>query len=302
MKVGVNDEKTKKMIWWILYQWRVIKAHHFYAFQIDVNDSVSTKADALSWCDGLLLVYSITDRDSFNFIKKVKQELQSTDTPVLLIGEWNVVENVSFDGKNWVYYYKKEIFVYKASLKHLQIFSTCCFSLTIIIQLGNKADLIHLRQVSTDEGEILAKDFDCKFYEISAAEQVQQVGDAFLDLCREILQVKRKSKQSFIDKIDRMLGGSGRVYSRGKSDSAAISKEWWPIIWQFSTSMISQLTRVNCGGEMATTQLSAFFVCACSEGKFSSETSFYVNCVSLECLIILFVPLLLRNKSFSSFP
>lgn len=79
--------------------------------------------------------------------------------------------------------------------------------------------------MSTDEGEILAKDFDCKFYEISAAEQVQQVSDAFLDLCREILQAKRKSKQSFIDKIDRMFT-SGRVYNRGKSDSAAISKEW----------------------------------------------------------------------------
>jgi Ras-like protein family member 11A len=76
--------------------------------------------------------------------------------------------------------------------------------------------------VSTEEGEILAKDFDCKFYELSAAEQVQQVSDAFLDLCREILQAKRKSKQSF---IDRMLGGTGRVYNRGKSDSAAMSKE-----------------------------------------------------------------------------
>lgn len=135
----------------------------------DDNDSISSKSEALAWCDGLLLVYSINDRDSFNFIKKVKQELQNSDTPVLLI--------------------------------------------------GNKADLIHLRQVSTEEGEILAKDFDCKFYEISAAEQVQQVSDAFLDLCREIIQAKRKSKQSFIDKIDKMLGGA-RYYSRGKSDSA----------------------------------------------------------------------------------
>lgn len=56
------------------------------SFQIDINDSVSSKAEALSWCDGLLLVYSITDRESFNFIKKAKQELQSSDTPVLLIG------------------------------------------------------------------------------------------------------------------------------------------------------------------------------------------------------------------------
>jgi len=92
-------------------------------------------------------------------------------------------------------------------------------------QLGNKADLIHLRNVSSEEGEIIAKDFDCKFYELSAAEQVQQVSDAFLDLCREIIQTKRKSKQaSFIDKIDRMLGGA-RHYNRGKSDSAAVQKE-----------------------------------------------------------------------------
>lgn len=62
--------------------------------QIDVNDSISSKAEALSWCDGLLLVYSITDRDSFNFIKKAKQELQSSDTPVLLIGMWQENDKV----------------------------------------------------------------------------------------------------------------------------------------------------------------------------------------------------------------
>lgn len=79
--------------------------------------------------------------------------------------------------------------------------------------------------MSYEEGEILAKDFDCKFHEVAAAEQVTAINDAFLDICREVLQAKRKSKQSFIDKIDRMLGGTGRVYNRGKSDSAAISKE-----------------------------------------------------------------------------
>jgi len=55
--------------------------------QVDLNDSISSKAEALSWADGLLMIYSITDRDSFNFIKKVKQELQNNDMPVLLIGE-----------------------------------------------------------------------------------------------------------------------------------------------------------------------------------------------------------------------
>ncbi|XP_055602307.1 ras-related and estrogen-regulated growth inhibitor [Uranotaenia lowii] len=125
-------------------------------------------ADAIQWADGLLLVYSITNRDSFNYIRKAKEDLPSDSMPVALV--------------------------------------------------GNKVDMVHLRQVCTDEGEILAKDFECKFFEISAAEHVYQVAEAFHDLCREVIAAKRKSKQSFIDKIDRMLSGS-RTYNRGKSDS-----------------------------------------------------------------------------------
>jgi len=124
--------------------------------------------EAIQWADGLFLVYSITDRDSFNFARKFKDTLQS-DMPMILV--------------------------------------------------GNKVDMVHLRQVSLEEGEILANDIGCKFFEVSAAEHVQQVFDAFVELCRDILTTKRKSKQSFIDKIDRMLGGN-RVYNRGKSDSA----------------------------------------------------------------------------------
>lgn len=60
---------------------------HLSSVQFDETDSISSKAEALAWCDGLLLVYSINDRDSFNFIKKVKQELQNSDTPVILIGK-----------------------------------------------------------------------------------------------------------------------------------------------------------------------------------------------------------------------
>lgn len=82
--------------------------------------------------------------------------------------------------------------------------------------VGNKVDMVHLRQVSTDEGEILAKDFECKFLEVSAAEHVEKTQDCFHELCQEVLANKRKSKQSL---LDRMLGGA-RVYSRGKSDSA----------------------------------------------------------------------------------
>lgn len=77
--------------------------------------------------------------------------------------------------------------------------------------------MVHLRQVSTDEGEILAKDFDCRFFEVSAAEHVAQVTEAFFDLCRDVLGARRKSKKESL--LDRVLSGT-RAYSRGKSDLA----------------------------------------------------------------------------------
>jgi len=69
-------------------------------------------------------------------------------------------------------------------------------------------------------GEILAKDFECCFTEVAAAEQVGQIAEVFLEVCREVLSVRRKNKQSL---LDRMLGGKTSVvkaYARGKSDSA----------------------------------------------------------------------------------
>ncbi|CAK1588493.1 unnamed protein product [Parnassius mnemosyne] len=120
------------------------------------------------WADGLFLVYSITDRESFNYVRRAKQSLQP-DVPLTLV--------------------------------------------------GNKADMVHLRQVSPEEGEILAKDFECSFAEVAAAEQVNQVGEVFHELCREVLALRRRAKHSL---LDRMLGSKTayRVYSRGKSDSA----------------------------------------------------------------------------------
>lgn len=129
------------------------------------NGAPST--EAIQWADGVLLVYAITDRASFDFVRRARATLQTADVPVALI--------------------------------------------------GNKVDMVHLRQVSTEEGEILGKDLECKFAEVSAAEHVGPVADAFHDLCREVLQARRKSKQSL---LDRMLGGTRHAYSRGKSDSA----------------------------------------------------------------------------------
>uniref|UniRef100_A0A1L8DNG2 small monomeric GTPase n=1 Tax=Nyssomyia neivai TaxID=330878 RepID=A0A1L8DNG2_9DIPT len=132
----------------------------------DDDEQVTNQTEAVQWADGLLLVYSITDRRSFNYIRRTRENLHTDSPPVVLV--------------------------------------------------GNKVDMIHGRQISTLEGEILAKDFECKFSEVSAAEHVGQVRDTFDDICREVLAARRKSKQSL---LDRMLGGT-RVYSRGKSDSA----------------------------------------------------------------------------------
>ena len=82
-------------------------------------------------------------------------------------------------------------------------------------------DVILLQLYNIFLGEILAKDFDCSFSEVTAAEQVPQVANIFHELCREILSIRRKSKQSL---LDRMLGNkpttTARAYLRGKSDSA----------------------------------------------------------------------------------
>ncbi|KAF0291336.1 Ras-like protein family member 11A [Amphibalanus amphitrite] len=136
----------------------------------------STKT--LDWADGFLLVYSITDRESFSYIKRLHAH----------ISQWRREAGPAATAP--------------------------------MVLVGNKGDMIHLRQVGYEEGEILARDMEClSFREVSASEQVTEVAEAFNDLCREVNNHRRKSKQSL---LDRVLGGRGglRVYARGKSDSA----------------------------------------------------------------------------------
>lgn len=91
---------------------------------------------------------------------------------------------------------------------------------TPLVLVANKSDMIHLRQVSTEEGSILARDFDCGFSEVAAAEQVGSVAAAFQDLCRAVLAARRKSKHSLLERMLGTKSNTGRLYARGKSDSA----------------------------------------------------------------------------------
>ncbi|KAK9710726.1 Ras family [Popillia japonica] len=134
------------------------------------NEDDYPSADTLNWADGILLVYSITDRRSFAYVKKVSASLTDSDVPIYLV--------------------------------------------------ANKNDMVHLRQVSAEEGTILAGEMDCGFSEVAAAEQVAPIASVFQDLCRAVLAARRKSKHSL---LERMLGAKGsniKLYARGKSDSA----------------------------------------------------------------------------------
>jgi len=77
-------------------------------------------------------------------------------------------------------------------------------------------------------GEQLAAELGCSYLEVAAAEQVQPACAVFHEVCREVLAVRRRGKQSL---LDRMLAsakssskaasaGGPRTYARGKSDSA----------------------------------------------------------------------------------
>lgn len=130
------------------------------------DDSEMPRDEIIQWADGFFLVYSITDRNSFNFVKSLRRHIYDT----------------------------------KLSPKEMPQGAPVQFPMTVA---ANKSDLMHLRQVSTEEGEILSKDSDALFIELSAAEHVAQVGEAFYDLFREVNAVRRRSKQSL---FDRMLG------------------------------------------------------------------------------------------------
>jgi len=138
------------------------------------NDDLPSM-ETLTWADGVVLVYSITERNSFNFIKQV----------------WNIFQEVK-----------------SSQTKEVPM-----------VLLGNKGDMVHLRQVSSEEGDILAKDLDCNFREVAAADQVNEIADAFHELCRDVYVARRKNKTSL---LDRVLGNKGgiRSYNRGKSDSS----------------------------------------------------------------------------------
>ena len=102
--------------------------------------------------EGFILVYSITDRNSFRAASQYKTQIErvrrADDIPVVLV--------------------------------------------------GNKYDLENKREVSTEEGQALARQFGCPFYETSAALR-HFVDDVYINLVREIRKRERASLKNSDD-------------------------------------------------------------------------------------------------------
>uniref|UniRef100_A0A6A7G3M8 small monomeric GTPase n=2 Tax=Hirondellea gigas TaxID=1518452 RepID=A0A6A7G3M8_9CRUS len=159
------------------------------------NGETLPTPETLAWADGLLLVYSITDRHSFNWVKKCRVHFTEQ-------GTWPTRSGGTSPSLT-------------PSPPLMDVTSSVNPPMVL---LGNKADMVHLRQVSAEEGEILAKDLECVFSEVAASDQVAQVAAAFQDLFREVQYCRKRCKTSL---LDRVLGSkTGRSYVRGKSDSA----------------------------------------------------------------------------------
>ena len=74
------------------------------------------------------------------------------------------------------------------------------------ILVGNKADLTSQRQVTTREGELLAKEWGCSFIETSAKTR-QNVDEIYTKLMRSIRDRKAASGESKAPKTTKKKGG-----------------------------------------------------------------------------------------------
>ncbi|XP_069768457.1 GTP-binding protein Rit1-like isoform X2 [Narcine bancroftii] len=61
-----------------------------------------------------------------------------------------------------------------------------------VVLVGNKSDLGSLRQVSKEEGAVLAREFNCPFFETSAALR-HYIDDVFHSMVREIRQKEKEA-------------------------------------------------------------------------------------------------------------
>ncbi|CAO3599903.1 unnamed protein product [Absidia cylindrospora] len=82
-----------------------------------------------------------------------------------------------------------------------------------MILVGNKCDLENDRQVSSQEGYDLAKEFGCPFMETSAKQRIH-VDDSFYEVVREIRRMNKREQES-----SRAKPGQHDPYNMNKDDA-----------------------------------------------------------------------------------
>lgn len=79
-----------------------------------------------------------------------------------------------------------------------------------IVIAGNKKDLEHKRQVSTKEGETMAREFDCPFFETSAALR-HNVDESY----QEIVRCIRRKEEADYQAVSGKGKGKGEATASG---------------------------------------------------------------------------------------
>ncbi|XP_023672873.1 ras-related and estrogen-regulated growth inhibitor isoform X2 [Paramormyrops kingsleyae] len=136
------------------------------AIDLEILDTVSkcsgptagTLESYIKWGDGFLIMYSVTDRSTFQCISNLKRQIdhfkQTFGTPIAIV--------------------------------------------------ANKSDMENGRAVRTEEGQALANELRCTFYELSVAEDWTVVDSAMTQLVLEVKLAFHK-QQLAMEKRSRML-------------------------------------------------------------------------------------------------
>lgn len=78
-----------------------------------------------------------------------------------------------------------------------------------MVLVGNKCDLSDEREVSIEEGQELARNFGCPFFESSAKNHIN-VDEAFRDLVREVRKFKKEQEVGPDTKLQRKQSPFGK--------------------------------------------------------------------------------------------
>ncbi|MFT7806726.1 ras-related and estrogen-regulated growth inhibitor-like protein [Arapaima gigas] len=86
-----------------------------------------------------------------------------------------------------------------------------------IVIVGNKRDLQHCREVSSEEGRLLGLATDCPFYEVSAAENYQSILTMFHGLINRVKEYKCAVRRPA--GIKGIVKSMSAVFTRKQTDS-----------------------------------------------------------------------------------